>query len=363
MNFTPYTDDFLQARQAALQQWFSSLVPSLSDGPEDGVLQPVSGDASFRRYFRGRTRTKSWILMDAPPERENSHPFISVARQLSAAGVSVPAIHACDTGRGFMCLDDFGSTLLWEPLNRAAMAQDPEQAGSLYGSAMQQLILIQRCSTADAGLPLYDRPLLLREMALFSDWFCGGIMQLQFDADEKSMFGDLQDFLAEAACAQPQVYVHRDFHSRNLMYRPGLPPGVLDFQDAVTGPVTYDLVSLLRDCYIAWPVDQVLEWAEQYRQQALAAGIRVQDSGTAFRRDLDLMGIQRHLKAIGIFSRLWLRDGKPGYLKDIPRTLAYITGVAPAYPQLQAFADWLQSSVQPGLEAALHRALKAGKPA
>jgi aminoglycoside/choline kinase family phosphotransferase len=362
MNFTPYTPDFLQARQTALQHWFSAQVPQLADGPEVEQLQPVSGDASFRRYFRGRTRTRTWILMDAPPEREDSRPFVTVARQLATGGVCVPVIHAWDQENGFMCLDDFGSTLLWEPLQQALVKQDLAEAGLLYQSAMQQLVKIQRCDTQGAAtLPSYDQALLMREMALFSEWFCSGIMQLAPEETGRGQMPAVHDFLVDAACAQPQVFVHRDFHSRNLMYRQALPLGVLDFQDAVVGPATYDLVSLLRDCYIAWPDAQVKQWAENYRQMAVAAGVGIQDSAAQFERDFDLMGVQRHLKAVGIFSRLWLRDGKPGYLKDIPRTLGYIVSVASAYPELAAFTAWLRNQVQPGLEAALARALAQGQ--
>ena len=363
MNYTPFTPGFLQAREAALQQWFSTIVASLDDGPEQGSLQPVSGDASFRRYFRGKTATRSWILMDAPPEREAIKPFIDIAGHLAGAGVCVPSIHAIDAAQGFLCLEDFASTLLWAPLHEAGNDNDFGRAGALYEQAMQQLVLIQGCNPIDAGLPAYDEALLGREVALFSDWFCEGILQVTPSSDERSMLDDAYGYLIEMACAQPRVFVHRDYHSRNLMYRGALPPGVLDFQDAVWGPVTYDLVSLLRDCYIAWPAGQVLVWAEQYRLQAMACGIEVQDDPLAFRRDFDLMGIQRHLKAVGIFSRLWLRDGKSAYMKDIPRTLNYITTVAPAYPHLSAFTQWLQVVVLPRVDSAIARETAKGKTA
>jgi aminoglycoside/choline kinase family phosphotransferase len=243
---------------------------------------------------------------------------------------------------------------LWTPLDAARRnALVAPTAHDLYQSAFAELLRIQRCTAAT--LPPYDDALLLREMRLFTEWFCGGLMQYTLDAAEQRMLEAAYAFLAQAARAQPQVFVHRDYHSRNLMYRAGNSPGVIDFQDAVRGAVTYDLVSLLKDCYIEWPRAQVNAWALDYAAQAQAAGIVGYVNTADFLRDFDLMGAQRHIKVLGIFSRLWLRDGKRGYLRDIPLTMRYLVTVLPEHPELAAFAAWLGQRILPQLEAALAR--------
>jgi aminoglycoside/choline kinase family phosphotransferase len=344
----------LQQREQALQQWFVSIAPSLNDGPPQADLRAVSGDASFRRYFRGFTETRSWILVDAPPDKENSQTFVEVARRLARGGVAVPEVREANLELGFMCLADFGDTLLWSKLD-AAQANTSAQpdANALYHSAFAELVKIQQCDAGTPPLPLYDEALLLREMRLFTDWFCGGIMQFKLSAFEVGMLENVYRFLADVAQAQPQVFVHRDYHSRNLMYREGMSPGVIDFQDAVLGPVTYDLVSLLKDVYISWPRAQVNEWVLAYAAHAQDGGILRHVQPQPLLRSFDLMGVQRHLKVAGIFGRLWLRDGKSRYLQDIPLTLRYINDVVPEHPELQVFAEWLQAKVLPGLEAAL----------
>ncbi len=346
--------DVLRQRAADLQQWFTGLLPSLAGGALQGALRPVSGDASFRRYFRGVTTKGTWILVDAPPARENSKPFVAVAALFAAGGVAAPAVIATDLSRGFMCLSDLGDTVLWVPLDAAQRNPAVTPAASfLYQSAFAELLKIQRCDATT--LPPYDDALLLREMRLFTEWFCGGLMQLTLTAAEHAMLEEVYAFLVEAALAQPQVFVHRDYHSRNLMYREGQAPGVIDFQDAVRGPLTYDIVSLLKDCYIEWPRAQVNAWVLDYAAQAERAGIVEKLNGTAFLRDFDLMGAQRHLKVLGIFSRLWLRDGKRGYLRDIPLTMRYLVSVLPEHPQLAAFAGWLHTHILPNLAVALIR--------
>jgi aminoglycoside/choline kinase family phosphotransferase len=344
----------LQQREQALQQWFVSIAPSLNDGSVQGSLSAVSGDASFRRYFRGFTNTQSWILVDAPPDKENSHTFVEIARRLARGGVAVPEVMAVDLELGFMCLADFGDTLLWSKLDAVQRnASEQPHADALYHSAFMELVKIQQCDGSTPPLPLYDEALLLREMRLFTDWFCGGIMQMTLSSFEVGMLENVYRFLADAARAQPQVFVHRDYHSRNLMYRAGKSPGVIDFQDAVLGPVTYDLVSLLKDVYISWPRAQVNDWVLVYAAYAQDAGVLGHVQPQQFLRAFDLMGVQRHLKVAGIFGRLWLRDGKSRYLQDIPLTLRYIDEVVPEHPELQVFAEWLQAKVLPGLEAAL----------
>ncbi len=348
----------MATRETALSQWFLNLLPTLGisrdmiSSASDQQLTVVSGDASFRRYFRGSVGGRSWILVDAPPAHENCRGFVAVARRLLMEGVNVPVVHAVDYEQGFMCLSDLGDNLLWDALRQA----DTEQAAEHYRRAMRELLLIQRCEPGPGfDLPPYDAALLMREMGLFREWFCGGLMSLDLSQSEEQLLADTFDYLRDAALAQPRVCVHRDYHSRNLMLIEGQPPGVLDFQDAVWGPLTYDLVSLLKDCYVAWPATQVKQWALEFRDM-LAHETKVPElAEDAFLLGFDLMGAQRHLKAIGIFARLCLRDGKPRYLEDIPRTLSYLREVALAEPRLATFAAWLDARIMPGLEAALRQ--------
>ena len=257
--------------------------------------------------------------MDAPPDREPCDQFIAVARKLRSAGLNAPEIIAQNRGEGFLLLTDFGGRDYLSQLSPASEA-------SLYGDALEALLLMQTRIDA-AELPLYDMALLNREMDLFHDWFLGKLLGISLDQAQQSIWQSIKQRLVENALAQPQVFVHRDYHSRNLMKLEIDNPGILDFQDAVKGPLTYDLVSLLRDCYIDWPPARVEQLALDYYERA-----RVNDLLDAepaqFMRWFNLMGIQRHLKAIGIFSRLKIRDGKPGYLKDIPRTLEYVRQVS-----------------------------------
>lgn len=313
-------------REAALLDW----ARTVADRPFEALL-PVSGDASFRRYFRLRFDDRSWIAVDAPPEQEDSRPFVALAARLGEAGLHVPRVLASDLGRGFMLLTDLGDTLYLDALN-------PASADDLYGAALDALLRLQAIPATD--LPAYDAALLMREMELFRDWYLQRHLGVVLDAPAHAVLDVSFAALCEAALAQPRVFVHRDYHSRNLMVcAPN--PGILDFQDAVHGPVTYDLVSLLRDCYIAWPEAQVEAWVEAYRLRALAVGLLPATDAATFRRWFDWMGVQRHLKAIGIFARLQHRDGKPAYLQDIPRTLGYVRQVAGRYPELRALVGLL----------------------
>ena len=326
--------------------------PAAGSGAELPRLRPVSGDASFRRYFRATHGGRSWILMDAPPDKEDCRPFLKIARRFLAAGIPVPEIRAVDLEQGFMCLSDFGDILLWEKLD--ALRGAPEKAGELYRVAFDELLRIQAVALdAEFSLPPYDLPLLQREMELFRQWLCGGLLELELDRQENRLLDTVFRQLAEEALAQPRVCVHRDYHSRNLMALPDGGIGILDFQDAVYGPVTYDLVSLLKDCYIAWPARQVQAWALEYARMACSEKIIPELDEGAFLRDFALMGMQRHLKAAGIFARLNLRDGKPRYLQDIPRTLGYVRESARAIDGFEAFADWLERRPLPLLEALL----------
>jgi len=313
-----------------LRQWTHSQL----DWP-DVALVPASSDASFRRYFRICHGNDSRILMDAPPEQEDCRPFIHVSGLLQQLGLHVPEVLASDLQQGFLLLSDLGSHCYLEAL-------DDTTVDRLYGDAMGALLALQSCVTPDCGLPDYDRDLLLAEMELFRDWLLLRHLGIEPDATQAAALEACFSRLADSALAQPQVCVHRDYHSRNLMVCDRHNPGILDFQDAVIGPVTYDLVSLLRDCYIAWPRERVEDWVAGYFELARQSGIlrREQGSEADFLRWFDWMGVQRHLKAAGIFARLNHRDGKSGYLADIPRTLAYVTEVCARYPELAVVGEF-----------------------
>lgn len=283
--------------------------------------------------------------MDAPPHREALAPFLHAAGIFAAVDIHVPRVHAADERHGFLLLDDLGETSYLDCLTTG-------NVDALYGDALDVLFALHhRIDPQGARLPLYDEALLSRELGLFREWFLSGLLKLGVDAEEEALWERLQAILLASALSQPRVVVHRDFHSRNLMVTERNNPGVLDFQDAVTGPLTYDLVSLLRDCYIAWPEERVRNWMEDYRRRLRPYDHQVPDAET-FRRWFDLMGLQRHLKALGIFARLKLRDGKPRYLADIPRTLAYVSSVSERYRELRQFHCFLERRVVPALEDA-----------
>ena len=300
---------------------------------------PASSDASFRRYFRIKTPDGQFIVMDAPPTKENVEPFIRIAKLLTQSQVNVPSIFQQNLTDGFLLLEDFGSQCFLDQLNAST-------AADLYQTAFDSLFKLQtQTSVQNSGLPNYDEPLLHRELAIFDDWFLGQLLDIQIPAP---VWETVRAILVASALEQPSTCVHRDYHSRNLMILDSDSPGVIDFQDAVIGPITYDLVSLLRDCYIAWPEQQVEQWQFNYFERLQQADL-IDCSPTQFKRWFDLMGLQRHLKAIGIFSRLHLRDGKSNYLGDIPRTLNYVTSVCAAYPELAGFNDFLRVHVLPAL--------------
>ncbi len=324
-------------RLEQLNHWLKQSV-----GLDDYEIVPASADASFRRYFRLTTDGESRIAMDAPPEKEDSRPFVKVGKALFAAGLHVPQILEHDLEQGFMLLSDLGSQPYLDALNA-----DNGSVERLYGDAMGALAVMQTCVPADE-LPPYDEALLRQEMALFPDWFLTTHLGLTLSEVEQNLLQETFTLLAGSALAQPQAFVHRDYHSRNLMVC-GHNPGIIDFQDAVRGPITYDLVSLLRDCYIAWPRELVEEWVQGYHDIALDHGIIRQPMSEQFLRWFDLMGVQRHLKAIGIFARLNHRDGKPGYLNDIPRTLGYVEEVSGRYAELQPFAAFIAERVRPAM--------------
>jgi aminoglycoside/choline kinase family phosphotransferase len=280
--------------------------------------------------------------MDAPPTQENIESFIKVAKLLTQSQVNVPTIFQQNLTDGFLLLEDFGSQCFLDQLNT-------QTADDLYQSALDSLLKLQtNTSLQDPGLPCYDQALLRRELAIFEEWFLGQFLDLQVP---EPIWNALSTLLTASALEQPSICVHRDYHSRNLMVLDNDSPGVIDFQDAVIGPITYDLVSLLRDCYIAWPEQQVEQWRGHYFERLQKAGL-ISCSLDQFTRWFDLMGLQRHLKAIGIFSRLHLRDGKSNYLGDIPRTLNYVTTVCAIYPELTEFNNFLHELVIPILSIA-----------
>lgn len=326
------------SRFIQLKAWLQSQLPSA-----DFTIEPASADASFRRYFRVRCQGNSFIAMDAPPDKEDSHPFVRIAGYLVAMHLNAPRVLAENYSEGFFLLSDLGHTHYLAVLN-------PHNARQLYADAMQVLLQLQRFGAVYlSALPPYDQRLLFNEMNLFRDWYLIKHLGIHLSAEQANVLDKAYAFLAEQALQQPRVFVHRDFHSRNLMYVPetGQNPGVLDFQDAVVGPLTYDLVSLLRDCYIEWPRAQIMDWVSDYHRKLHAAGLFSHVSLEQFVRWFDLMGIQRHLKASGIFARLNHRDGKPGYLNDIPRTLGYILQVGPEYPELHEFLSLLDALAIP----------------
>lgn len=306
--------------------------------------ESVAGDASFRRYFRVHGADgQPCLVMDAPPARESTAEFLTIARHWRAEGVRVPAILDADDSLGLILLEDFGDRLLLDELTA-------DNANRHYSDALDSLCAIQQTSEpTDYPLPSYDEALLDREMNLFRDWLLTEHLGLSLTDQDQCLLDTTFKVLREAALAQPRVPVHRDYHSRNLLItdQPN-DPGIIDFQDAVMGPVTYDLVSLVKDCYIDWPEERVSDWIEQFRQQTRDAGLHAADADT-FRQWTELMGMQRHLKAAGIFARLYRRDGKDRYLADIPRTVGYLKTASERQPALRHFHDWLTDRVIPAL--------------
>lgn len=329
-------------RLAQLVDWLSNI--DIVAGTEPVV---ASADASFRRYFRLQTADASFIAMDAPPAQEDSAPFLRVATFLESMQLNAPRIIEADLDLGFMLLTDLGDRPYLDVLN-----QTPSRADTLYGDAMLALARMQHRGTAyQALLPPYNEKLLRFELSLFRDWLCEKHLGLQFSDQDETAWQLLCNTLVANALDQPQVFVHRDYHSRNLMQTDQDNPGILDFQDAVEGPYTYDLASLLKDCYVRWPAEQVRTWVLDFYGQLDAATQAVSDADT-FTLHFELMGVQRHLKAAGIFSRLNHRDGKPGYMADIPRTLGYIVELGPRYEQLEFLAALIKERCLPKLEEA-----------
>lgn len=324
--------------EAWARDWLAGARPGLSPA---GSLLTVSGDASFRRYFRLPLVSGSLIAVDAPPAKENSRPFVAIARALRAHGVHVPEVLAADFEQGFMLLEDFGDALL-----RPALTE--ETVDGLYGRAMETLVHLLGCDDVPGyALPPYDRQRLTDEMRLLRDWFVVRYLGLDLDAEQESVLANAFTMITDAVLEQPQVFVHRDYHSRNLMLLANGEIGVIDFQDAVTGPVTYDLVSLLRDAYVVWPQESVERWVREFAA-LLRRERRINGTSDAtFLRWFDWMGAQRHLKVVGIFARLSIRDGKHGYLNDIPVVFNYLLAEIRPYPEFHALFALLRDVLLP----------------
>jgi len=316
-------------RLVALERWLGAQFPAIPF-----TLAPASEDASFRRYFRAQLGDgRRFVVMDAPPEKESCGPFLHVAAVFSAAAVHVPTVHARDLPGGFLLLEDLGATTYYDSFGRG-------DATKLYAAAIDALLRIQLASRPGV-LPGYDRALLERELRLFPDWYLARQLRRELAPGEREVLQEAFQLLLANNLAQPQVFVHRDYHCRNLMVCEPL-PGVLDFQDAVYGPITYDLVSLFRDAYVRWEESQVLEWVARYWDKARKAGLPVHADFAAFYRDFEWMGAQRHLKVAGIFARLCHRDGKQRYLADIPLVLDYLHATCRRYRELAPLAQLLE---------------------
>lgn len=320
-----------------LQQWACQQLNVAIDQTEYSLL---AGDASFRSYYRLCANGQSWVLMDSPPDTEKNSEFIQISQYFEQAGLAAPKILAADKNNGWLLLSDLGDKTLQTQLSLGSVDQHYQQAMKLINQ-LQQLSVDE--------IPAYDAVLLQREMSLFQEWFVAGLLKHLCSQQESEQQSQVQNFIVEQVLLQPQVFVHRDFHSRNLMLLEGEENeqeqlAVIDYQDAVSGPMTYDLVSLLRDCYVCWPPEKVQQWLEAfYSSSAVAQQMSLNDFKTGF----DLMGLQRHIKVLGIFSRLYLRDGKTTYLQDLPLVIHYTLSVASRYPQFLPWCEWFKSILLP----------------
>ena len=329
-------------RYQMLVDWLAQELPALFAGQGWGEvpqasLSPASSDASFRRYFRWQAGERTFIVMDAPPPQEDCRPFVRMAELLDEAGVHVPQVLLADLPRGFLLLSDLGRQTYLDVINA-------DNAYALFEDALQALVAFQRLPRP-AKFAEYDRALLKRELQLFPDWYVARELGAEFSAAQQQAWERICDLLIDSALAQPQVLVHRDYMPRNLMLS-APNPGVLDFQDAVWGAVTYDVTSLFKDAFLSWPQARVETWLQRYYQLASEAGIALPSSFAEFQRASDLMGVQRHLKVIGIFARICHRDGKPKYLADVPRFFTYIEAVLARRPELSVLGELLASLPQ-----------------
>lgn len=319
-------------RAKQLTNWLTACGVSIQS------IDPMPGDASFRRYFRIHTLQQSYVAMDAPPP-ENCRPFVAVAKSLKQLGLHVPDIIHADVESGFLLLTDFGDATYLKTLNS-------DNADLLYKAALDALSTLQHCREVPGHvLPIFDREFMLQEWAWHKEWFLNKLLQVTLSKEAQQALDECYELLIESAVNQPQVFMYRDFQSANLMVLPHHQVGLLDFQDAFIGPVTYDLVSILRDCYIAWPEEQVLGWVHYYWQQLSEQKVIAVDEAT-FIRWFDFMGVQRHLKALLTFARKQVRDQQPQYLKHVPRTLNYLQVITKKYPELNVLHQYIVQTVQ-----------------
>ncbi len=309
----------MQDRENALKEWLNRVL-----NHAQYIVTPLAGDASFRRYFRIKYNGLNRIVMDAPPGKEDLEPFIHVAQVLSQAQIIAPEIFAIDKTQGFLLLSDFGDQLLLNHLNK-------ETASHYYQLAMDTLLQIQNCPI-DSNLPSFDKTHMLKEMNLCSEWFFSAYLKITLNNNEQDIMQKAMSWIADEVSIQPTVFIHRDYHSRNLMIVEHDELGVIDFQDAMKGPMGYDLASLLKDCYISWPREQTIAWVSYFYQNSVVA--KTNYTLPEFIRAFDLVGVQRHLKVLGIFCRLYLRDQKSGYLRDLPLTLQYVLECCEIYEEL-----------------------------
>lgn len=326
-------------RAERLGEWVRTWLQRQNSWPAaDGALEVVSGDASFRRYFRQPLRSGSLIAVDAPPDKEDCAPFVALAQVMFAHGLCVPEVLAWSSQEGFMLITDLGDRLLGPEL-----ASDT--VSTLYGAALTTLVQVQRCpAPSHYFLPSYDRARLVNEMNLLTEWFIPQYLKVSLSPEQTAICAAQFELIASRVLEQPTVFVHRDYHSRNLMLTPTGELGIIDFQDAVHGPITYDLASLLRDAYVSWPDADVQRWVQQFRDELIADGaLDPAVSVARFQAWFDWMAAQRHLKVVGIFARLSLRDGKSGYLADIPRVMHYLLDELAGYDELRPLHDLLCS--------------------
>lgn len=316
-------------RLEQLSQWLHSLAAW-----EQATIAPASHDASTRRYFRATLGGKTAIVMDAPDDQVGVAAFLDIGERLARVGVSTPAVYAQNRLDGFLLLEDFGNTLLLDRLDLCAVE-------GLYEQAMTTLMSIQ--TAAPEGLPVYDAEFFRRELDIMPEWFLGRHLGFRAEDQPTELIHDTFSWLVDELLQQPQSFVHRDYHSRNLMLTEHKGLGVIDYQGAVLGPVTYDLMSLLRDCYIAWPQKRVEIWVDEFRKAAIAKGSLQPVDQYEFLRWFDLMSLQRHIKVLGIFARLNHRDGKSAYLQDLPRVLSYVLLVGERYPETAPLIAWLRA--------------------
>lgn len=339
----PFRGEIMDSRQTALRAWFR---PALRNAfaehdwgsPVEGELSAASADASFRRYYRWSDGARSLIVMDAPPEHEDTRPFVKVARLLAEAGVRVPKIYSADVEQGFVLLEDVGSRTFLEAMDDGMLAEERQR---LFHSAIEQLIAWQLSSRAGV-LPEYDEAVLRRELALFPDWYVGRHIGRQFEPQQQALWDAACDVMLASILAEPKVFVHRDYMPRNLMVSTGT-PAVLDFQDALYGPLSYDVSCLFADAFFSWPPAERTAWIQIYWSKAREAGLPVPDDFHAFLDQSRLMAAQRHLKVMGIFARIRYRDGKPRYIEDAPRFIGYLREACTADQRLAPLKSLLDS--------------------